>query len=1411
MSWPFTLFEVSWETCNKVGGIHTVLSTKARSLVESLGDQYVVIGPALLDAPVEPEFEEEPGFDAFKEACRRNGTPVRVGRWLVPGRPRTILVAFSGLYEEKDDVLASMWTNFRVDSLFGGWDYLEPVLFGQAAARVIEMWWQEFLAPRRVPTVAQFHEWMTGSGVLYLKERVPSIATVFTTHATVLGRAIAGTGARPIEGLAGRSPEAAAKDHNVLAKHSMEGASAREADVFTTVSELTALEAEQLHDRRADPILPNGIDLAGMDEIAGGTSHDEAQSTLRDLAARFLGGQVADAALIGISGRYEMHNKGVDLFLDALALLNRRPGRRLIAFLALPAGNRGLRPEVAERLRAPLERIDGPAGISTHELFDPENDPVQTHCRAVGLTNGPEDRVRVIQIPIYLRPGDGLFDRRYEGMLRGMELTCFPSFYEPWGYTPEESLAAGVPTITSDCAGFGLWARELGLGAGDGLLVLERDGVDDREAAGRLALGIESLTAAPRERAARIEACRRSAAHFEWSDLIRHYRAAFERALEGVHLRLEVSGLPPVLPLAIESARPVPKSSEPRLRTFEVSATLPASLSPLTRLAANYWWSWNPDAQALFEELSPSEWESCGHNPYLLLRRVSERDLAARSADAQYLERVRRVVQRFESYLAAGQSSIDLSCGEHLSAANPVAYLCAEFAIHESLSIYSGGLGVLAGDHLKSASDRRVPLVAVGLFYRKGYLRQELDATGEQLALDEDNDPCDLPIELVRDAQGAALIVTLSLPSGTLQIQAWRVGVGRVTLYLLDTDLPENHPEDRVITHQLYAGGLEERLRQEIVLGRGGVRMLRAIGIEPAVLHLNEGHAAFAAVERAADHVRDAGLTFDEALALVRASTLFTTHTPVPAGHDRFGEDLIRRYFANADSLLRTTWEQFLDLGRAERDRAAFNMTYLATNLAGVINGVSRIHRRVTQELLGVAWPQLLADEVPVTHVTNGVHLATWTQPEVARLLGVDGRSVTPEDFARRAADLDPWHLWQVRVRARQRLVERMRVRIERDVVERGERPAVLHKMLDGLDDEALFVGFARRFAPYKRASLLFLDPERLAAIVDSQVRPVRVVLAGKAHPRDGVGREILSQVLALTRTEPFVGRVFFLEGYDLELARAMLQGCDVWLNTPIRRHEASGTSGMKAAANGALNLSVPDGWWPEAFDGTNGWSLSESRVYPVQQRQDELDAAVLHHLLRDEIAPLFYERDERGLPLGWIERVKHSLRTIPPRFNSDRMVTEYLERAYVPLADAHFLLSRADAAGARGLAADHRRLRQGFDGLTILGSHVGSHSGSLDGLDVGDEIVAQVDVDLGGLRPEDVVAEFVLRREGRDAPADGVTIGALKPAPRENGVTSFVGTYRAQRSGSFACGLRVRARARGHADAALRDLVVWA
>ncbi|MEY4841692.1 MAG: hypothetical protein RJA12_416 [Planctomycetota bacterium] len=685
----------------------------------------------------------------------------------------------------------------------------------------------------------------------------------------------------------------------------------------------------------------------------------------------------------------------------------------------------------------------------------------------------------------------------------------------------------------------------------------------------------------------------------------------------------------------------------------------------LLKIANDLWWSWNEIAQRPFAALDPIVWEASNHDPLAVLRQVDEPVFAARCADADFCALVKAAHDAHRAYHGTvpwfEQQAFADAKGLH------IAYFCSEFAIHESLQQYSGGLGVLAGDHLKSASDLGIPLTAVGLLYQQGYYLQQLRADGTTRVIEPRWDPRRMPLE------DTGVDIRVPIGDRKVEVRLWTMRVGRVKAVLMDTDRKANRPKDRRLTEGLYKGEPELRMRQQVLLGVGGVMALKALGIKASVFHLNEGHAAFASVARLAQ-LRRKGESLEDALQRIRASTVFTTHTPVPAGHDRYDAEMV------ADAL-QHCWREaglgrraFLDMGseRPADPKAPFCMTVLALRTAEHVNGVAALHGRVSREMWQQVYGVADAALVPIGHVTNGVHARTWLAPEAEtfwkRSIGLDLDTIERgKDPWAAAEKADAGEFWAMRSQLRARLVQFIRERLARQARRRGEAPEVVLRASQAFDPNALTIGFARRFATYKRAPLIFREPERLRRILSDSKRPLQIVFAGKAHPRDRDGQAYAAEVHRWAREQGFEGRVALIEEYDMHVGRMLVSGCDVWLNNPLRPHEASGTSGMKPPMHGGVNLSILDGWWPESFDGRNGWAIGDGSEGTDREKQDALDAESLYALLETEVVPSFYQHDRAGLPQDWIARALHSVATVPGRFNTHRMVAEYLEKSYLP------------------------------------------------------------------------------------------------------------------------------------------------
>jgi starch phosphorylase len=783
------------------------------------------------------------------------------------------------------------------------------------------------------------------------------------------------------------------------------------------------------------------------------------------------------------------------------------------------------------------------------------------------------------------------------------------------------------------------------------------------------------------------------------------------------------------------------------IHTFLAIPSLPAPLERLRELAYNLRWAWDHNTILLFRRLDNELWEKTGHNPILMLGMIDQMKLEAAVSDEGFMAHLDRVSHDFDAYKSAKSTWFSRT---HSSTEDPlVAYFSAEFGITECLSIFAGGLGVLAGDHLKSASDLGVPLIGVGLLYQQGYFQQYLNEAGWQQEIYEDNDFHNLPLILERQSDGTPLIIDVPYPKRQVFAQVWRVQVGRVALYLLDTNIPANkQPEDRDITDQLYGGDLEMRIKQEIMLGIGGYRALKALGMNPTVYHMNEGHSVFLGLERVRRMMETESLSFAEAWEAASAGLVFTTHTPVTAGHDYFPSDLMDRYFTDYAKKLGLSRKDFLALGRQnpEHDSEPFCMTVFALRMADHSNGVSRLHGEVSRRMWQGLWPEVPESEIPIGHVTNGVHFMSWISREMKELydryLGLRWRREPADQTVwQQAEHIASSELWFTHERRRERLVAFARRSLRRQLERRGASRTEIEAADEVLHPEALTIGFARRFATYKRATLLLRDPERLARILNNPERPVQIIFAGKAHPKDDPGKEFIRQIVGLARQEKFRGRIVFLEDYDVAVARYLVQGCDVWLNTPLRPREASGTSGMKAAANGVLNLSILDGWWDEAYQPDVGWAIGKKETYEDRNYQDQVEAENLYDLLEQEVVPIFYDQSSDGLPRRWIARMKANIENLCYYFNTHRMVREYTERFYLPAAAQYQKLTDDKMARAKALAAWKDRIRKNW--LQVKVEIV--KAGPSQDIRVGEKFYIQARIHLGSLTPEDVEVQLYM------------------------------------------------------------------
>lgn len=740
-------------------------------------------------------------------------------------------------------------------------------------------------------------------------------------------------------------------------------------------------------------------------------------------------------------------------------------------------------------------------------------------------------------------------------------------------------------------------------------------------------------------------------------------------------------------------------SNTPVWKDIHVHAELPAQLRPLEEITHNLWWVWNEEVKAIFELLDPEEWEKSEKNPVVLLQNMQSDITEGVVQNAELMQRIEHVYDNYKKYMRV----------PHNSERPSIAYFSMEYGLSHVLKIYSGGLGILAGDYLKEASDSNVDLTAVGFLYRYGYFTQSLSIDGQQIANYEAQNFGNLPITQIMNEDGSPMVLEVPFHDRTIYSHIWKVAVGRINLYLMDTDLEENSEFDRSITHQLYGGNWENRMKQEYLLGIGGILLLKKLGIKKDVYHMNEGHAAFINVQRLHDYIHEENLTFQEALEVVRASSLYTVHTPVPAGHDYFDEPLMGKYLAPLIQKTGISWQHFMDMGRANPGTSErFSMSVFALNTAQETNGVSKLHGMVSQKMFQPVWKGFFPEELHVGYVTNGVHLPSWATSSVKALYEKHfGESFFADqsnpDIWKKIHNVSDDELWDLRMHLKKKLVDYIREEFKEGWLKNQADPSRIMNMLEEVNPNALLIGFSRRFATYKRAHLLFSDLDRLSRIVNNPKRPVQFIFAGKAHPADGGGQELIKQIVEISRRPEFLGKVIFLENYDMRLAKRLVSGVDIWLNTPTRAQEASGTSGEKAEMNGVLNLSVLDGWWYEGYKEGAGWALTDKKTYDNQSFQDELDASTIYSLFENEIIPLYYAQSSNGYSHEWLQYIKKSMAEIAPHYTTKRMMDDYYDRFYTKLAHRSDLLHQNNYAKAKEIARWKEETASKWDSLEVV------------------------------------------------------------------------------------------------------------
>ncbi len=837
-----------------------------------------------------------------------------------------------------------------------------------------------------------------------------------------------------------------------------------------------------------------------------------------------------------------------------------------------------------------------------------------------------------------------------------------------------------------------------------------------------------------------------------------------------------------------------PENSNPTWKKIIVESALPTELSGLRTISRNLWWVWNIDARELFNEIDPYIWEQCEHNPIILLEQTNHDRLLELKSDESFILRMKSVENQFNKYLK-----------ERKKLRGPkIAYFSMEFGLHSSLKIYSGGLGVLAGDYLKEASDSKVDMTAIGLLYRFGYFKQVISANGEQLANYEPEHFSKLPIQPALDDSGEWIVVEIQMPGRVVYVRVWYVSVGNVRLYLLDTDYEGNLDQDRSITHHLYGGDNENRLKQEMVLGLGGIRALERLGIQSDIYHCNEGHAAFIGLERMFIIQNQSKLDYSEAKEIVRASTLFTTHTPVPAGHDSFPDDLFKSYMNPVALQLGVTLDELMLLGKADSNEGRFNMSFLAANLSQEINGVSKLHGDVSKHLLSELYRGFLPDELNnIGYVTNGVHYPTWASPDWKT---VHDQILSAEEMAEDIHDYDEgeemraWRniykvqdklIWDTKSQLREKLIEYIKRRFTDIHIQRNENPKFISEVISRLNPKALTIGFARRFATYKRAHLLFRDLDRLAKIINNPDKPVQFLFAGKAHPADKAGQDLIKYIIDISKRPEFIGRILFIQNYDMNIAKMLVQGCDVWMNTPTRPLEASGTSGEKGIMNGTLHFSVLDGWWVEGYKQDAGWALPLENSFDIPELQDELDSEAIYGILENEVVPAYYYRNDKNIPVLWVDFIKNTFAEVVPQFTTKRMMKDYFTRYYIPQSERTALLKSNNFHKAKELAAWKAKILNIWNTIEVKNIQVSD--GITNTYEMGKAYPSQVTLDLKGLSPTEIGVELIVAT-GNDQP---VFVGRhdFTPEKNTNGLAHYKLDLTLKTPGIYNYGLRIYAK----------------
>lgn len=1361
---PDYLFEISWEVCNKTDGIYNVIAGKAEYMKSGFKN-YILFGPDVWrDANKQnPEFNEDLSlFPELQNYAAEKGFRVRPGYWNIPEKPIVILIEFSKFINKKDNIFEEYWDKFGLDSLMGQWDYIEPASFGYAAGKTIEGFSSLYFSGE-TKSVAQFHDWNTGTGVLYLKDKLPHIATIFTIHSSVIAKTLAGNGERFYNNIESVSADDKAQEYGIKANHSLEKTAAQNADRFTSISEFTAKHSEIFNGIKPDAITPNGYNsklIIADDEYE--TKRKKSAAKIREVAQAVLNEKLpANTRFIFTSGLYEYYNKGFGLLTSAFKRMKEMDlNGTIVFFLLVPSHIYGPRKILKKKLQEGSTQNIGDSML-THELHNEDFDPILSSLRRKNVRNNKQSDIKIIYVPAFLDGKDEIFNIPYLDLLLGFDSGIFPAYYEPWGYTVQETLTLRIPAVTTDATGIGSWLLKTGIKDEDCIKVLHRTDDNDMDVIHQLMEIMNNCAKrSDKERKAIKQRAFEIAKKTTWNNLLPQLDKIYSDTINSLQKDGRLAAKPASAGRKFKQVETY-QSNKPVWRTLSVKPEYSGKLKGLDELSKNLWWAWDHEAVDLFREILKVDVTDACIDPIAILKKVPYERFSKLEKNKDFIAKFDRVYKRFKDY-------INTPFDEKLPT---IAYFSMEYGLANIVKIYSGGLGILAGDYLKQASDSLYNMVAVGLFYRQGYFTQQITAHGDQNAIYESQKFNELPAELVKDENGDAVTIQVALPGRVINVQIWKLKVGRIDLLLLDTDREDNRDEDKMITYRLYGGNNEHRLKQEMILGIGGIRALRKLNIRQNIYHCNEGHAAFIGFERMNNLVNNYKLSFPEALEVVRASTLFTTHTPVPAGHDAFDENMIMTYMGHYPERYGINWQEFVNLGKAVPNKAGeeFSMSVLAANIAQEINGVSKLHGEVTKrDIFPTLWNGYFPEELHIGYVTNGVHDKTWTAKEWQQVLCDKNENIV---FGK-INELSDKQIHEIRKGRKERLINYIKSQLEDIRVLRSEDPKQILQIKNNINADALTIGFARRFAAYKRGKLLFTDIKRLEKIVNDPKRPVQFLFAGKAHPRDDKGQAIIREITEISKRPEFRGKILFLEDYNINLAKKLVQGVDIWMNTPTRPQEASGTSGMKAVMNGVMNFSVLDGWWVEGYREGAGWALPEKRTYEHQEMQNNLDAEMLYHILENEIVPTYYERDEKGISEKWIQYIRKCVAEIAPEFTTKRMIDDYNDRFYGKLYERNIKMREEDFAKAKELTAWKRRFLNRWNDIEVL--ELSMSDPVKDPVNPGEKYYGKLLIDIKDIQPENIGVEVVITESSAEGKKNIIQIEPLEMNKFDEGKAEF-------------------------------------